>query len=137
MRKKAGYLFYALFVHLTYSDPELSRFFKYGIGPLVSILKLSHCVIWSVNLNQRHVLTITYCACPGADTCTGKTGWTQVIADSLIPTRRVRAPGLYNTLRRFMERMFMERQILKIHGSSFPVSMETNMHNSVFQNKIL
>ena len=38
--KKSRLFFNVLFVRLPYSDPELSRFFLYGGGPLVSILKM-------------------------------------------------------------------------------------------------
>ena len=40
-KEKSRPFFDVLFVHLPYSDPELSPFFKYGGGPLVSILKTS------------------------------------------------------------------------------------------------
>ena len=38
--EKNRLFFDVLFVHLSYSDPKLSRFFSYRGGPLVSILKL-------------------------------------------------------------------------------------------------
>ena len=38
--------FGVLFVRLPYSDPELSRFFLYGDGPLVSILK-EHILVFT------------------------------------------------------------------------------------------
>ena len=39
LNKEKNRLFFdALFVRLPYSDPEISRFFSYGGGPLVSIL---------------------------------------------------------------------------------------------------
>ena len=48
--EKCRLFFDVLFVRLPYSDSELSRFFKYGGGPLVSILNASPSSFRYVNI---------------------------------------------------------------------------------------
>ena len=64
-KEKSRPFFYVLFVRLPYSDPELSRFFGYGGGPLVSILKLMSAFVEIRYCTIHTIATVVlYVICP-------------------------------------------------------------------------